>query len=137
MKTRTSTFPRVTRLAAALSVVAALWACGPVYIPVPPPNQIAFTAETLTDSAGSARRVWIASGGTNAAAAAATFYIFDADRNAGVIAVARRDGTFQSPLLEGDEGDHVQIYFTDPSGKRSSVACLLLTEQRPSAAGCP
>lgn len=132
------TVRRVTRLVAACAVVVALWACGPVYIPVPPPMiQAAFTAETWTDAAGTEHRVWIAEGPPRAAHARATFYLLDQEQGTGVIAVAGADGSFKAPPLTGTEGDHVQVYYRDTRGAISATTCLILNEARPTAGACP
>jgi hypothetical protein len=129
---------RITRLAAACAVVVALWACGPVYIPVPPPMiQAAFTAETWTDPAGTEHRIWTAEGPPRAAQARATFYFFNEQQNAGVIAIGAADGSFKTPPMTGSEGDHISIYYRDPRGEYSATTCLLLSEMRPLAGACP
>jgi len=129
---------RARRLVAACAVVGALWACGPVYIPVPPPMiQAAFTAETWTDADGTQHRLWTAEGTPRAEQARATFYLFNEQQNAGVIAVGAPDGTFTTPPLAGTEGDHISIYYRDTRGEYSATTCLLLTEMRPTAGACP
>jgi hypothetical protein len=132
------TMRRLTRLVAACAVVVALWACGPVYIPVPPPMiQAAFTAETWTDAGGTAHRIWTAEGPPRAEQARATFYLFDQEQGTGVIAVAAADGSFRSPPLTGTEGDHIQVYYRDTRGEISATTCLILNEARPTAGLCP
>lgn len=127
---------RLARLAAGLLVVATVWACGPVYLPVPPPMQTNFTAELLTDAAGNQRQFWIAMGGRNDHAQNAVFYLFDQERNAGVIAGAMPDGSYVAPPMEGAEGDHILIHYRDVQGRNSASACLLLSEKlQPDA--CP
>jgi hypothetical protein len=129
---------RLTRLVAACAVVVALWACGPVYIPVPPPMiQAAFTAETWTDAGGTEHRLWTAEGPPRAEQARATFYLFNEQQNAGVIAVGGADGSFKSPPMTGTEGDHISVYYRDTRGEYSATTCLLLTEMRPVAGLCP
>jgi hypothetical protein len=126
------------RLAAACAVVVTLWACGPVYIPVPPPAiQASFTADTWSDAAGNEHRVWTAEGPPRVEQSRATFYLFDQDRSTGVIAVAASDGSFKTPPLEGTEGDHVLVYYRDSRGEVSATTCLLLNEMRPTAGACP
>jgi hypothetical protein len=117
---------------------ATIWACGPVYIPVPPPvGETMFTSELVTDEAGKARQEWIAEGGADVRAGNATYFIFDQERNAGVIAGARPDGSYRSPPMEGTEGDHVFINFRDINGRDSAGFCVLLSERRPFAQACP
>lgn len=129
---------RVARLAAAGLVVLSLWACGPVYIPVPPPMiQASFTASTWTDSTGAERQLWTAEGAPRVQQSGATFYLFNQEQKAGVITVAADDGSFKSPPMPGAEGDHVLIYFRDERGESSATTCLLLTEMRPTAGACP
>lgn len=129
---------RIARLLAAGAVVVALWACGPVYIPVPPPMiQASFTASTWTDPSGAARQMWTAEGAPRVEQSGATFYLFNQEQKAGVITVARGDGSFTSPPMAGAEGDHVLIYFRDTRGESSSTTCLLLSEMRPTAGACP
>jgi hypothetical protein len=136
--TRSATLRRLTRLMAACAVVVTLWACGPVYIPVPPPMiQAAFTAETWTDGTGTEHPVWTAEGLPRASQARATFYLFDQEQGSGVIAVAAADGSFKTPPLTGTEGDHIQVYYRDARGEVSATTCLILSEARPTAGACP
>lgn len=136
MMNRRSTARRVLRLISAGLAVAAAWACGPVYIPVPPPSQTTFTLDTtLTSSTGD--QFWIAAGGPEPRAANGTYYLLDSQRNAGVIAGANADGSYQAPPLAGTAGDHILINYKDRAGKLSASACLLLGEQRPTARLCP
>ena len=129
---------RLTRLMAACAVVLTLWACGPVYIPVPPPAiQAAFTADTWTDSAGAEHRVWTTDGPARVEQSRATFYLFDQERSTGVITVAAPDGSFKAPALEGTEGDHILLYYRDSRGEVSASTCLILNEMRPIAGACP
>jgi len=129
---------RVARLGAACAVVAALWGCGPVYIPVPPPMiQAAFTAETWTDMAGGEHQIWTGEGPARAAQARATFYFFNEQQNAGVIAIGAADGSFKTPPMTGTEGDHISVYYRDTRGEYSGTTCLLLSEMRPAAGACP
>ena len=129
--------PRIARWFAAGIVVLGLWACGPVYIPVPPPSQITFTADLVTDSGGETRTEWITAGGPESKAVNGKYYVFDVDQNVGVIAGAQDDGSFQAPPLQGQEGDRVLIYYDDALGRPSASSCKLLSEQRPFAATCP
>lgn len=119
---------RVGRLVAAGLGLLAVWACGPVYIPVPPPDEISFTAEPITDASGETRTVWITSGGPNGNAIDATFYVTDIERGAGVIARARHDGSFTAGPMEGTIGDHVAVFFRDLTGRDSIASCVVLSE---------
>jgi hypothetical protein len=119
---------RLGRLVLGGIVLVALWACGPVYIPVPPPGQISFVAEPLIDSTGATRTWWITSGGKNGNAADATFFVVDQERAAGVITHARPDGSFTADPMEGAVGDHVTVYYRDVTGRDSAAACVLLSE---------
>jgi len=133
---RRGTAFRVARLVAAGAAALALWACGPVYIPVPPPNEVSFTAEPLTDSTGVVHTLWIARGGPNGNAANATFSIIDRESGEGVITSAATDGIFVAGPLEGTLGDRVTISYRDAQGRESPAACRLLSEL-PLAAACP
>lgn len=126
---------RVARLLSCVLGVWALWACGPVYIPVPPPGEVSFSSTLLTDPAGNAQLYWIAAGGPNGNAANATFFLTDVQRGAGVITRARADGSFVSPPMEGTAGDQVGIYFQSVSGRNSVTACVILGDG-PVAAHC-
>lgn len=128
---------RLGKLLAAIGVLFSLWACGPVYIPVPPPSQISFTAEDLVDAAGATHHLWITAGGPDPSASNATFFVFDADRNAGVIAGASPDGSFIAPPFEGTLGDHVSIYYRDTQGRSSGTTCRVLGPDTPYAPTCP
>jgi hypothetical protein len=131
---RRTTF-RIVRLLSCVLGAWVLWACGPVYIPVPPPGQVSFTSTPLTDAAGNIQTYWIAAGGPNGNAANATFFITDEQRGAGVITRARADGSFVSPPMEGTAGDQVGVYFQAVSGRDSATACLILGDG-PVAARC-
>ena len=126
-RTRRATW-RLGRLVLGGVALVALWACGPVYIPVPPPGQISFTSESLTDASGATHTLWITSGGKNGNAADATFFIIDQERAAGVITHARPDGSFTADPMEGNVGDHVTVYYRDVAGRDSAAACVLLHE---------
>lgn len=119
---------RLGRLLLGGVALVVLWACGPVYIPVPPPGQISFTSTSLTDASGATHTLWITSGGKNGNAADATFYITDQERAAGVITRARPDGSFTADPMEGNVGDHVTVYYRDVTGRDSAAACVLLHE---------
>ncbi|MBC8131372.1 MAG: hypothetical protein H7X95_00215 [Deltaproteobacteria bacterium] len=106
-----------------------------MYIPVPPPMQTTFTLDTgITDPQGN--QYWIAAGGPEERARNATYYVFDQQRNAGVIATGAADGSYQAPPMPGTAGDRILINYVDTRGKPSAVACLILSEQRPASA-CP
>lgn len=122
---RRNTF-RVARLLSCVLGVWAVLACGPVYIPVPPPGQVSFSSTLLTDSAGNPQTYWIAAGGPNSNASNATYFITDVQRGAGVITRARSDGSFVSPPMEGTAGDQVALYFQSTSGRDSTTTCLIL-----------
>jgi hypothetical protein len=128
---------RLARLGAACLALVVVWACGPVFIPVPPPGQTSFTLEVVTDSTGAQRSFWIASGGPEPRAANGRYFVFDVERQAGVIARAREDGSYQAPPLEGTMGDRVLIHYEDAVGRESASACLLLSEKLPTADPCP
>jgi len=127
---------RVGRLVTAGIGLVALWACGPVYIPVPPPDEISFSAQLITDSSGATRTMWITSGGPNANAIDATFFVTDLERGAGVIARARHDGSFITGPMEGSPGDRVSVFYRDSTGRDSLVGCVLLSNA-PVADHCP
>ena len=133
---RRRTIFRVARLLSCVLGVWALWACGPVYIPVPPPGQISFTSMPLTDATGVTQTYWITSGGPNGKAPNATFYVTDLQRGAGVIARARADGSFVAAPMAGTAGDHVAVYFQSVGGRDSAANCLILSED-PVASTCP
>ena len=128
---------RIGRLIASLIALSLALACGPVFIPVPPPSQTTFTLEVLTDQQGNQSDAWIAAGGPEPRASNGTYYIFNQQRNAGVIAGAAADGSYQAPPMGGAAGDHVLINYKDAHGKFSPSACLLLGEARPTALLCP
>jgi hypothetical protein len=127
---------RLARLVGACIAVAAVLACGPVYIPVPPPEAM-FTKELLTDPGGMPQTFWITTGVANEDAASARFFIYDLESGSGVIVTARADGSYDAPPLRGEMGDRVSVYYEDLEGQRSAANCLILSEQRPIAAHCP
>jgi len=128
---------RLARLAAAVGLFALVWACNAPFIPVPPPNQITFTSEKLTDGAGVEHTVWITQGGANDQAVSALYYVYDTNQKAGVIAEAMADGSFRAPPFEGAAEDRVTVYFQKPSGEASDVACKLLRDGPDPAPACP
>jgi len=132
---RRTTF-RVARLLSCVFGVWAVLACGPVYIPVPPPGQVSFSSTLLTDPTGNVQMYWIAAGGPNGNATNATFFITDVQRGAGVITRARADGSFVSPPMEGTAGDRVALYFQSASGRDSTTTCVILGDD-PVAPLCP
>lgn len=133
---RRKTALRIVRLASCCAVALALWACGPVYIPVPPPGEISFTSEAFTDSTGALHTLWTTRGGPNGNAADATFSIVDRERGQGVITTAAPDGTFVAGPLEGAVGDRISISYRDAAGRESPAACRLLSDL-PLAQSCP
>lgn len=133
---KATTFFRVARLLSCVLGVWALWACGPVYIPVPPPGQVSFSSTLLTDPNGTPQMYWIAAGGPNSNAANATFYITDVQRGSGVITRGRADGSFVSGPMEGTAGDQVTLYFQASGGRDSVAACVILGDD-PVAPSCP
>jgi hypothetical protein len=138
---------RTARLTLALGVAAACWACNAPFIPIPPPGQTAtFTSALVADDAGVPRTVWIAHGPANQFASRARFFVFDTNRMAGVIAEAAADGSFDSPPMDGTEGDEVDIKFETVQGASSTDVCFQLTTTTvltpedngvPSAPKCP
>lgn len=132
---RRTTF-RVARLVACVLGAWAVLACGPVYIPVPPPGQVSFSSTLLTDDSGAPHTYWITAGGPNGNAANATFFITDVQRGAGVITRARADGSFIAPAMEGTAGDEVALYFQSTSGRDSQTTCVILGDD-PVAPLCP
>jgi len=119
---------RIARLAVAVAGFAVVWACNAPFIPVPPPAGITFTSSTLTDAAGTQHTVWTTHGPANAQAVSSLYYIFDVNRDAGVIVGAAADGSFDAPAFEGAADDHVRIHFQVPGGEASEEACKLLRE---------
>jgi hypothetical protein len=119
---------RLARLAAALGVAAACWACNAPFIPIPPPGQTAtFTSALVSDGAGGQKTVWVAHGPPDKDAAFARFFVFDRELKAGVITTAAADGSFNSPPMDGTENDHVDINFETPAGGVSVPVCFVLT----------
>jgi hypothetical protein len=137
---------RIARLVVALGVAAACWACNAPFIPIPPPGQTAtFTSALVADDGGAPRTVWIAHGPPNKGTARARVFVFDTNRMAGVIAEALDDGSFNSPPMDGDMGDRVEISFELQGGEVSQSVCYTLTtdvlpataNMPPSAPRCP
>lgn len=127
---------RIARIALALGVAAAVWACNAPFIPIPPPGQTAtFTSELISDGDGGQKTVWLAHGPANKYAALAAgpgalharFFVFDTTRMVGVIAEAFDDGSFTSPPMDGTEGDTVAISYETAAGAHSMDVCFQLT----------
>jgi hypothetical protein len=130
---------RAGRLVACCVAVASIWACGPVFIPVPPPvpGAPSFTAELVTDPSGQQTQRWRATGGPEPRASKGTYYLIDEARHTGVIVTAADDGSYMAPPMEGAEGDRVLLYYADTHGQFSDTTCAILSERRPAAALCP
>jgi hypothetical protein len=139
----TSLRRRLTRLALALGVAALCWACNAPFIPVPPPQTVTFTSALVADDAGTTRTVWVAHGPAYPYAALHLAYVFDVNFGAGVIAEVAGDGSFTSPPMDGNEGDHVEISFETAAGALTPSVCFQLTTavqstpNGPSAPLCP
>jgi hypothetical protein len=126
---------RVVRLAGALGCLAALWACNAPFIPVPPPATV-FTPALVADGAGGQKTVWVTEGAPDPRAALAKFFLFNNDRGTGVIVDAAGDGAYQAPPLDGVRGDRVFVYYENPAGDDSEVACRQLIEGPDPAPAC-
>jgi hypothetical protein len=120
---------RLARLALAMVAAAACWACNAPFIPTPPPGQtVTFTSALVSsDSQGGQKTVWVAHGPPAMSAGRALFFVFDANRGAGVITRALDDGSYTSPPMDGDAGDRVEISYETPEGARSNNVCFQLT----------
>jgi len=112
-----------------------LFACAGPFFPVPPPEDATFTTEALTDSSGQTRMMWRAHRGPDARAADAQFFVEDATLKTEVSSFADADGTYVSPLFEGQTGDRMNLSFQQASGDKSQSACLILQEGSPKL--CP
>ncbi|HVZ73126.1 MAG TPA: hypothetical protein VHJ20_12175 [Polyangia bacterium] len=119
---------RFVRLAAALVATATLWACAAPNFPVPPPGDVSFSKQVVTDNLGASKTVWITSRGADDKASSAVFYILDVTRETGVIAGAAANGSFSAPAMDGTAGDRVEIHYETPLGDISPTACVLLQE---------
>jgi hypothetical protein len=132
---------RLARLATLLGAVALLWACNAPFIPVPPPGA-SFTSQLVDDGAGGQKTMWVTHGLPSENAADAYFYIVNDRLQAGVIVVARPDGTYDSPPFDGMMDDRIRISYQSPIGENysDSICLLLTTEVDPvtgSAPRCP
>jgi hypothetical protein len=126
---------RIARLAAALGVVAALWACNAPFIPVPPPGH-EFTKALVSDGMGGQKVVWTAHGEPFEDGMSGRVYVFDATRGAGVIGLTAPDGSYTSAPFDGTEGDRVEVSYETAAGGLSNRFCYLLQEG-PMAPVCP
>jgi hypothetical protein len=118
---------RLTKLGTLLGGVALLWACNAPPIVVPPPA-VAFTSTIVTDASGGQRKVWTAAQPQPFSQAAdARFYLYDLNTGAGVIQTADGQGMFTTtPAMDGNDDDHVFLYYQTPGGDYSDSICLLL-----------
>ncbi|HLK88827.1 MAG TPA: hypothetical protein VKZ18_02975 [Polyangia bacterium] len=117
---------RFLKLGMLLGGSALLWSCVAPILTVPPPNEIAFSTEMITDSSGAPQTEWIASGGPLPQAANADYYVFNRTQGQGVIASAKNDGSFTAPPMQGNTNDQVLIYYKTPFGDYSDSLCVLL-----------
>jgi hypothetical protein len=128
---------RFLKLSALLGALSLLWACNAPFIPVPPPGAT-FTSELVDDGAGGQKTVWITHGLPSAAASFATFYVYNARLQNGIIATAGADGSFTGTPMDGALNDRVQISYQTPGGDYSDSTCLLLTtEVSPGGSSAP
>jgi hypothetical protein len=119
---------RLGRLAVALGLATAIWACNAPFIPVPPPGQTtSFTSQLVDDGAGGQKTMWVAHGDMGQAPALAHVEVFNDTRGLGVIGLANDDGSYVSPAFDGTQGDRVEISYK--TGDTHSVAvCFQLIE---------
>ncbi|HVV50893.1 MAG TPA: hypothetical protein VHO06_14600 [Polyangia bacterium] len=117
---------RLMKLGLLVGGSALLWSCVAPILSVPPPADIAFTTETITDSTGAQQTEWIATGGQLAQAANALYLIKDEALGQGVITTARNDGSFTAPPMRGNAGDRILINYQTPYGDYSDSICVLL-----------
>jgi hypothetical protein len=131
---------RLVKLGALLGLFTLLWACNAPFIPVPPPGAT-FTTDTITDSSGAQKTVWITHGLPSTHAAFATYFVVNVRLGTGIIATAGMDGTFTGQPLDGVMNDQVLLSYRTPAGDYSDSLCLLLTTEVPppgsSAPRCP
>jgi len=113
----------------------ALCACSGPFFPVPPPAEVTFSSQTLTDGTGAPRTLWKATRGPDPLAASAHFFLQDVTQRTGVDSFAETDGSYVSPLFEGQPGDRIDLYFQRSNGDESQSACLVLQEGN--APRCP
>jgi hypothetical protein len=119
---------RLGRLAAALGLACAIWACNAPFIPVPPPGQVtSFSSQLVDDGKGGQKTVWVAHGAAMQAPAFAHVEVFDETLGLGVIGVAMGDGSYVSPAFEGTRGDRVQISYR-AGDTPSAPVCFQLIE---------
>jgi hypothetical protein len=120
---------RWIRIGTLLLAVTGLGACIAPILTVPPPGAegIAFSSTVITDADGGQRTVWTAQGGPLPEAALAKYYIFDQTVSGGVIAMARADGSFTAPEMDGTVDDHIVVYYVTPAGNYSESVCVLLS----------
>lgn len=128
---------RWLRLGTLLAAAAGLWSCVAPILTVPPPGAVTFTPAFVTDASGAQRKLWTTEGGPLEQAADANYFVVDTTLGSGVIATARKDGSFSAPLMEGNEADRIHIYYRTPTGDYSESACFSLVEGTSPAVVCP
>jgi hypothetical protein len=128
---------RLARIALALGIAAACWACNAPFIPIPPPQQTtSFRSEIVTDGTGAQKTIWYAHGDANPNTSQARVLVFNSTIGKGVIAEAADDGSYDSQAFDGTKNDRIEISFETPAGALSGSACFLLTSDVPSAPMC-
>jgi hypothetical protein len=128
---------RWLKLGTLLCASTLLWACVAPILTVPPPNEVAFTTEMITDSTGAPQTLWIAQGGPVDQAANAEYFVFNRTQGAGVIATATNNGSFKAPPMAGTENDQVLVYYKTPFGDYSDSLCVVLASTVSPAPRCP
>lgn len=116
------------RFASTLALATALVSpgCNSNFIPVPPPGDPTFEPLAVSDAMGGSRQVWQVSGAGEALRGARIF-IFNDSLKVGVIGQANAAGAYTAGLLEGAEGDRVELRYETPDGEQSPAICRLLT----------
>jgi hypothetical protein len=106
---------RVLLAFAGLAAYLCVHACNSVYIPIPPPDP--------TFTQGSNAGEWEVRTPPDSRAVGARYFIYNATLGSGIIQKAESDGSMSAFPLQGQVGDHIQIYWQRNLTDSSSTIC--------------
>ena len=100
--------------------------CNSNFIPVPPPGNPTFEPIQIADVMGASRQVWQVSGSPNDAMKNARVSVFNVSLGLGVLVKATPTGGYTSGVLEGTEGDKIELFYESATSETSPSICRRL-----------
>lgn len=108
--------------AAAVLALGLATACFTPSVPLPPP-----LVESMTFAAGTATGTFTLSSPPQAQIGLASFTVYNASKQMGVIFESAADGSFTSPPLVGADGDYIKVSYEKNMGASSRCTTLHIT----------